>query len=737
MDAMKRLRLFWIAWCCLWVDLLAGSVEREVLAAGQLSSLSSMIDPLQVMLRSLNPGDTVFHINSGAGSTFIPIVSHLGERGVGVAISMSNDDIDPLKEKLQEQGLWSRTLIVSASTVLDAFNNTSMFHKPLNIFIQLHDVLQRCPTMVIVQYDSQQEYAINTILMKAMWVVMTCKSTVYLSNVPNAALLSYSLDLLTALGYTAHLHIHPCHGAEGSTDGHCSSILLTHTSSSSSLIHKAFGEDLPYHPWLQHRPTLCRYGRSMSSESGCVEGIYVDLSVLLPGFSLTRCLVQLMDQQQQLTIWLPDTADRAAMEQIIFMRCSLWVGNIMSTLPDSALLVGGDCSYKADSTLAETGRLQLEGDRILQNCINFVNKRYTTLLDFSKLRSQRYEVAPIANRSAPGDPHQEYGNYNPTTFNGSDWLSRPVFGTKYEYDSCGEPIWCGYTLEMQKKIHNWQFPPLRTPDVPVVGNFKATMEPRSCENVKFLVFEVPSHQNGIGSMMLVISAMFRYAICLDRILVLSMHNQLGTLTKWGHPGCEGDVWGCYFLPITNCDIPYEILSKVPKYFNTDNFELSPLRDERVLVLIDFLPWMNSGKCSVCYDDWDITSRFWVGTYLPAYNNNIMPFTQQSVHFRVFMEKLKLTWVSQFLRFFMRPRPWLQHGVDQIVAHSLHSPLVAALSVSPPKRFISLHVRYGAKIVEVERKPLRRYMEFIKRKLPDIRDIFLSTETEVVIGELIR
>jgi hypothetical protein len=55
----------------------------------------------------------------------------------------------------------------------------------------------------------------------------------------------------------------------------------------------------------------------------------------------------------------------------------------------------------------------------------------------------------------------------------------------------------------------------------------------------------------------------------------------------------------------------------------------------------------------------------------------------------------------------------------------------------PPRFLSLHVRYGMKVHEVDLQPLSRYMAMAQGKLPHLRDVFVSTETEAVLDALIR
>ena len=102
-----------------------------------------------------------------------------------------------------------------------------------------------------------------------------------------------------------------------------------------------------------------------------------------------------------------------------------------------------------------------------------------------------------------------------------------------------------------------------------------------------------------------------------------------------------------------------------------------------------------------------------------------------------------TWIAQFLRFLLRPRPWLTESLQQIVRLGMVSPRdiighgEANLWSNFPKIFMSIHVRFGMKSVEVNLEPLSRYMDMAQQKMPLIRDVFLSTETEAVMQTLIR
>jgi hypothetical protein len=93
-------------------------------------------------------------------------------------------------------------------------------------------------------------------------------------------------------------------------------------------------------------------------------------------------------------------------------------------------------------------------------------------------------------------------------------------------------------VEMQRRIRLWQFPDepppppkikaaSRRPDGDKITARESdrvkdwSQRNRTCSESKFLVFEPPSNRHGLGSMLEVTATAFRYALCLDRILVLA------------------------------------------------------------------------------------------------------------------------------------------------------------------------------------------------------------------------
>ena len=301
-------------------------------------------------------------------------------------------------------------------------------------------------------------------------------------------------------------------------------------------------------------------------------------------------------------------------------------------------------------------------------------------------------------------------------------------------------------IEFQRRLYAWQFPDDHT--VPALS----TRGPRrTCASSKFLMFEPRSHQHGIGSLLEVTAVAFRYALCLDRILILSPIAQENTFMKWRHPGCQGNTFECYFERVTGCDIDFKSIN-VSRFSQTgEGFDLYPLKHEKLLYLKGF---PTGGKCTLCNDPWPSDHPFFDGLFISGLSDpdTITEYDQShpvdikeisaqlyiDFYFNVFQSSIKLPWASQFLRFIMRPRKWFSQSIEQIIQYTMQSPIeYINSSVGFPIEYVSLHVRYGMKLVEVKVvEPLNKYMLFIMNKYPHCKDVFVSTETEAVIEALI-
>ncbi len=341
-------------------------------------------------------------------------------------------------------------------------------------------------------------------------------------------------------------------------------------------------------------------------------------------------------------------------------------------------------------------------------------------------------------------------------------LAHPPFHYLPDEEVIGDPIWGTYGFSLQSRIRAWQYPNenhLNAQMQENKPNDTSTVSPeavisafrhRTCSNSKYLVFQPPSDRHGIGSMVNIIAGAFRYAICMNRILVLEMVDEDETMTKWRHPGCVGNTFECYFEPIHGCAnaLTRQEIESAPRSDTGQYFDVYPYTEAKVLSLHGHYI---HGKCRYCYDSWPTDIDFFNGLpNLNSYQAGLTPYEYFS-HWSSVTSAVKLLWQPQFVRFLLRPRPWFASALHQLVAHSLYSPVsdhseynsdILNMSTSRPPQaslpplYLSLHVRFGMKVEEIASQPLNMYMNIIGKKLPHIKDIFVSTETDSVIQSLI-
>jgi hypothetical protein len=479
-----------------------------------------------------------------------------------------------------------------------------------------------------------------------------------------------------------------------------------------------------------------------------------------------------------------DTAE--TLELVASARCFLWGSAVHRQLTKTQK------DGSAEESAQAFARWQQELGPVQAVCAAFLSKRLRTLHRILTMRSEQQrqdssmptavdasgKVVSDEEASASATPYSYYElNNSNSTSDSLQWFERPPLTAQHDDSLCMEPLWCSHTVEFQRRIRAWQFPEEPTAPLPehvqyskrlraqqqhqqrqqgggADGSGQEEDQPRrrdwsvranastvgSCAASKFLVYEPPSHAHGLGSMLELIASTFRYAICLDRILVLNTFNQSGTLTKWIHPGCQGSFVECYFEPLSGCHLTEDDINSAFVSRDGDRFELFPLRDERVLVLKG-MPMV--GSCSLCHSEWRVESKFFDGLFMG--DSGFDP-SVALLHMPAFRSAVKQPWASQFLRYLLRPKPWVQEAITQLTQISMRSPVSVIAFTSNgttelplhafPKRFLSLHVRFGMKAAEADLQPLSKYMDFIARKLPEMRDIFVSTETDAVIQTLI-
>ena len=372
---------------------------------------------------------------------------------------------------------------------------------------------------------------------------------------------------------------------------------------------------------------------------------------------------------------------------------------------------------------------------------------------------------------------------------------------------CGEPVWCDHTQHFLKRVIDFQNPSeyrMTNPEsddpdattfelFDVINHYRAFGRDQGCKQKKFLVYEVPAAQRGIGSLFHLYAVMLRFALCHGRILYIQPMNTSIAENKWLHPGCNGDVMSCYFNPITNCILTEEEIATaplVPSGLALDTYPWTPIR----VVKFNGLP--ADGKCSLCGDRWEGDKSLFNGLYLGELGF-MVEFRKDGTldttkvdwqrkkykdmwHIRPMMSDVKLPWQAVMIRYLMRPQKWVKDSMKAIVSNRLvsaqgtgeplpkineeeeeivdehgnvitqgnedntatsmkqlkASQLIRYANASIPGPYVSLHVRFGNKAAEQDLKPLENYMNMIAKKYPLVKNIFVSTETEDIIAVLV-
>ncbi len=426
---------------------------------------------------------------------------------------------------------------------------------------------------------------------------------------------------------------------------------------------------------------------------------------------------------------------------LINKECFSWINVIIEKLVKELEYGAAPICLCNNTTLDQLGPEKLAA---LSHCFQFANERLRFLKTMFDRRNV-FESQNIYNHSLLGESmvksiryiNYDYGSH----LHIKQWFRRRPFEYHYVSDICTEPIFCSYGDNFQKALFRWQYPPRLRKDINVsivsnqLNRVNANYLPNhSCEDAKYLVYEPPSGLHGIGSMLLLVAAAQRYAICLDRILLLSTHEQQNTILKWEPKGCNVNIFECYFEPISSCGsvITLDELQRANISVNGEGFDQHPLRDQRVLILRGA---PERGVCGLCFDEWPSNSRFFDGM-MTMYNEDTDRYSRD-VYTEIFTYKSRLPWLSQLTRGLMKPRQWLVDAIQEIVMASMVSPEDVENNFVFPRHFISLHIRHGMKYVETVLYKAQKYMMVIQAKFPLMTDIFVSTETQAIIEELIQ
>jgi len=337
---------------------------------------------------------------------------------------------------------------------------------------------------------------------------------------------------------------------------------------------------------------------------------------------------------------------------------------------------------------------------------------------------------------------------------------------------CGDTIWCEHFQHMYLRVLDFQnpgpFPFVRIdrdePDMWPDDNYVRLSQHRSfsafsqCQTSKFLVYTIPSESRGIGSLLHLIASMMRYALCHDRILYLMPLDLPISEKRWRAPGCRGSFLDCFFLPLTQCSLSAEEIRNAVTVRDGTGLDMYPWKNSRVVRMVG-LP--SDGRCALCGARWDGNKDFFDGVYSGEMGYMVGHLADGSLdtwktawqrnkyrqlwHIRAMQSDIKGPWQSSMVRYLLRPRPWFSEHLKDTVNSRLvkskrhgHNNSVSVVRCRKiPAPYVSVHVRFGNKVLETKSKPLDSYMKMVKHKYPHVRNIFVSTETADVIRTLVR
>ena len=250
---------------------------------------------------------------------------------------------------------------------------------------------------------------------------------------------------------------------------------------------------------------------------------------------------------------------------------------------------------------------------------------------------------------------------------------------------CGEPLWCDESAIIQQRIEKHQ---QRTP--------------QECAKANYLIFNPVNF--GIGSMLHMMASALSVAICTNRILYLA---NTGVIEVWKPRNCQSDTSPeCYFQRVTNCQLSAKEIGPISKLPRLDYKSWTSLKNTRIVMAEGSIP---DGPCSFCSPQ-------------PKF-----PFIADLSERDAFLGH-EAPIMANLIRYVLRPLPWFDKAVHDFILRQKVQYI--------PRPFASVHVRYGDKIIkEAKKMPLSHYMDIIKQHRTDIKDVFLSTETDSVIHEL--
>ena len=356
--------------------------------------------------------------------------------------------------------------------------------------------------------------------------------------------------------------------------------------------------------------------------------------------------------------------------------------------------------------------------KLLHGCAMYLVASYGhsyLLLDDSDTSNHHVDSPMWSNGINIDDTHQENGPLNKFDF--------------YDHDLCNHQHWCVRTPEYQRCITKWQNPP--------ASHFA------NCSSAKYLIYVVPTEtEGGFSQYILNIGFMLRFAMCYDRILVLSYEkfnsNAGSMMTSLGS--------------LTNCPLSAHIFQSATHAKNGLQVGLYPCKHAKY-VWMDRIP--NTGHCSSFRMHWTGSYDVLYGHHLglggdvlhvsgdgKVTDNTVNEIYDKSLEdFRGMnnlFSSIKLDWLSQMVRYIIKPHPLVSDLIKGIATEHLYSsPLSSSFFFSErrigkiPKPFAVLLFHYDGMPSDDDfriEKDIKRCLKVLTHKAPFIKNLFIPFES---------
>jgi hypothetical protein len=306
----------------------------------------------------------------------------------------------------------------------------------------------------------------------------------------------------------------------------------------------------------------------------------------------------------------------------------------------------------------------------------------------------------------------------------------------YEPIVCSEPIWCNHTVELQSRLHLWHNPA----DSQSSRHFVERRR-QGCEHVKYLVYEPNYHHpKGLAGMLLELGFLLRFALCHGRILSLMplhlMTNPFSHVQSL-HGFCESSLLECLFQPLSSCQLSDSDILSAPHLRDDRQLNAYPLRDTRV-IKITKLP--SKSHCSSCSSPWTGSVELFDGLHIGLLGYVVSHIdgqldtslldildqgTKEMSGFSAFLDTLSIFWMSEMVRYIVRPQQWLSLFIQEYIRNHL---IIFTPSLSSPSSSNSMVSHYASfHVSDPNYDPSSEQLHlYLSSYAPHTTHIFLST-----------